>query len=33
VDPTGSFAVADADAGARLDHVVARLLGVSRGYA
>ena len=33
MDPTGSFAVADSDAGARLDHVVARLLGVSRGYA
>jgi 23S rRNA pseudouridine1911/1915/1917 synthase len=33
MDPTGSFAVADTDAGARLDHVVARVLGVSRGYA
>jgi 23S rRNA pseudouridine1911/1915/1917 synthase len=33
MDPTGSFAVADMDVGARLDHVVARLLGVSRGYA
>ena len=30
---SGSFAVADADAGQRLDHVVARLLGVSRAYA
>jgi 23S rRNA pseudouridine1911/1915/1917 synthase len=32
--PAGeSFEVADGDAGQRLDHVVARLLGVSRGYA
>jgi 23S rRNA pseudouridine1911/1915/1917 synthase len=33
VDSIESFAVAPADVGARLDHVVARLLGVSRGYA
>ncbi len=31
--PVESFEVADGDAGERLDHVVARLLGVSRGYA
>src|SRR5262249_27942986 len=28
-----TFVVADADAGGRLDHVVARELGVSRGFA
>ena len=28
-----TFVVADADVGARLDHVVARALGVSRAYA
>jgi 23S rRNA pseudouridine1911/1915/1917 synthase len=33
MDPIGSFSVTGADVGARLDHVVARLLGVSRGYA
>jgi 23S rRNA pseudouridine1911/1915/1917 synthase len=33
MDPTRSFSVADSDAGARLDHVVARVLGVSRGFA
>jgi 23S rRNA pseudouridine1911/1915/1917 synthase len=33
MEPTASFSVADADAGARLDHVVARVLGVSRAYA
>jgi 23S rRNA pseudouridine1911/1915/1917 synthase len=33
VEPSRSFEVTAADAGARLDHVVARLLGVSRGYA
>src|SRR5262245_194536 len=31
--PAESFVVADGDAGERLDHVVSRLLGVSRSYA
>src|SRR5262245_16657783 len=31
--PVESFEVADGDAGERLDHVVSRLLGVSRGFA
>ncbi|MFI5316261.1 MAG: pseudouridine synthase [Myxococcota bacterium] len=33
MDPIRSFPIADADVGARLDHVVARALGVSRGFA
>jgi len=33
MDATRSFSVADSDVGARLDHVVARVLGVSRGFA